>query len=399
MAKINYNPQGVSLAIGDLELANRNIDIAKSEISTAVNIIRNARGVSDYISIDYNWILNLPVDCQDLITKQKNEIEQKATQLEAYNKDVDNANIFVRAAATYGMAQIKMAEGVGTAGEQIIDGFASAAGFIAGIFGAKDAQKGIGDWVEKDHVGDFFSDQYTNGALSSINKYSYMSSQGTAANIFKIVGIAGGYVATAFAGGAAAGAIKGTSAGISGAKAAFSGGKAAMNSLKYTAAAAGIGGVGEGTQTGLQSGKSFNNAFKQGAFTGAIQAGSVFAVHYAAKGLGKLKNAKLKKPNAIKNKTPAGTTEIIERTNKASSTFKSATSSSTDDAMKGASKGYSNYNKTTNNSFADDVSGSKFKKSTAPAEPDVTDFIFEGSKITKHGDTLYKVKYRDKKNR
>lgn len=71
MAKINYNPQGVSLAIGDLELANRNIDIAKSEISTAVNIIRNARGVSDYISIDYNWILNLPVDCQDLITKQK----------------------------------------------------------------------------------------------------------------------------------------------------------------------------------------------------------------------------------------------------------------------------------------------------------------------------------------
>lgn len=410
MAKIKYDPKGVEQVLKELESANRKLDSAHDGIKVAINTIKDARG-ANYISVDYNWLLKLPKEYQEEIEEQKEKIKKKAEQIEKYNKDIDEASLQLKVSSTIKMGSLKIIEGLGTAGEQIIDGFASAGGFIAGLFGAKQAQKSIGDWVKKDHVGSWFDEQYEKGALSGINKYSYMSYDGTAAKIFKVVGIATGYIGLTFAGGAAFGAIGNSASATTAVQGAFATGKAAVGSLKVSAAVAGLGGVGSGTQTGLQQGKSYNKSFGQGVVTGTIQAGTVFAVHYIGKGInkivGKIKLRAQKTGTSLsvieKDPTSSGfnnatnsVDDFANSANSSSTNFGNSTASNADDFINNANQTSSSFGKGTTSS-ADDFANAANGAQNSTPKADVTDFIYRKTRTTASGKVIHQVEYRDPK--
>ena len=271
MARYVYNQSGVNSTIAELNDSINEIDNVNTIINSGISIIESARG-GQYIEINSAAALQYKDVVETAVRKLISDIRSKVALIEEYN----SASFLEKAFSTVGMGLSKLIEGFGTAGENILDGFCSLGGLVVGIF-SEDAKNSIGQFVQKDHVGDFFKDAYNGGFLTSIEKYSAFSSESTAANIFKGVGIAAGYVATAYAtGGVMSLATGGSFA---------TGAAAAANSIGYNMAFAGIGGMGSGTEDALQSGMNFDQAAFQGAKRGAIQAGTVFLAGKASEKL------------------------------------------------------------------------------------------------------------------
>jgi hypothetical protein len=273
MSRYEYNADLLNSGIQALNDSMKKLDNTSTDFEKGFSMIKGARG-AEYLTIDSSEIVQTPKNAQESISSMVSQITSKAQEIEEYN----NSPFILKFGASIGMGVTKIGEGIGTAGEQIVDGFASAVGFIGGIF-SKDFQNSVGNFVKEDHVGNFFADQYANGALSGINKYSYFSADSTAANVFKGIGIAAGYIGLA--------AVTGGIGGIAGGAGAASGATAALSNIGLNATIAGIGGLGGGTQKALQSGSSYNQAFGVGVLTGAVQAGTVFAVGKAFEALSK----------------------------------------------------------------------------------------------------------------
>lgn len=262
MARFEYDEGKVSSALLELEEAKKSLDNVNTEINEGISIIEGARG-SNFISVDFSSILGLKDTSIEYIDTVISDINKNVAAIEEYN----SAPWYKKVLATVGMASTKIVEGLGTGCEQIVDGFASGLGMVAGVF-SSDAKEAIGEFVKKDYVGDAFAASYENGMLSGIEKYSAFSSTSTAANVFKGVGVATTYIAIA----AATGGIGAAAGG-----GAFAAGAAqGVASIGLNAAIAGVGGLGAGTQSGLQEGKSYNSAFLGGVKDGAISAGTVY---------------------------------------------------------------------------------------------------------------------------
>lgn len=273
MARFEYDESKVSSALKELEEAKKTLDNVNTEINEGISIIEGARG-SNFISVDFSSILSLKDTSIEYIDTIISDINKNVTTIEEYN----NAPWYKKVFASVGMAATKFVEGLGTGCEQIVDGFASGIGMVAGVF-SSDAKEAIGDFVKKDYVGDAFAASYESGILSGIEKYSAFSSTSTAANVFKGVGVATTYIAIAAATGGV-GAVAGGGA--------FAAGAAqGVASIGLNAAIAGVGGLGAGTQSGLQEGKSYNSAFLEGVKDGAISAGTVFVAGKVAQKLTK----------------------------------------------------------------------------------------------------------------
>ena len=260
MSRYNYDASLVSQGIDLLRQANNKLNDVNSGISNGISTIQSATG-GQFITIDASPILTLRDSCQSGINEIISLINDKVNQIEEYS----NASWMTKTFSTIGMGGTKLIEGIGTACETIVDGCATLAGAVAGIF-SNDVKNSIGNFIKTDYVGDAFAKSYESGLLSSIEKYSIMSSKSTAANVFKGVGVAAAYVGLAALTGGVAGAL-----GIGG------GAAAGASSIALNATIAGVGGLGSGTQSGLQNDKSFYSAALQGATQGAIQAGTVVA--------------------------------------------------------------------------------------------------------------------------
>lgn len=262
MARFDYDSGKITTALSQLEEAKKTLENVNTEINAGISTIQGARG-SNFLSIDFTSILGLKETATGNIDTIISDINKNVATIEEYNR----APWYKKMFATIGMASTKFVEGLGTGGEQIVDGFASLTGMVVGIF-SSDAKESIGKFIEKDHVGDAFAASYESGILSSIEKYSAFSSTSTAANVFKGVGVATTYIAIAAATGGAGAAIGGGT---------FAAGAASgVASIGLNATIAGVGGLGAGTQSGLQEGKSYNSAFMEGVKTGAVSAGTVF---------------------------------------------------------------------------------------------------------------------------
>ena len=266
MSSFQYNSDKVNNAIDLLQDSKTKLSYTASEFSSALSeIVTASRG---YLEIDTETLPAIPEQVTSSIDSLIGIIEDKQREVEEYDAIPD----WLRPLATLAMGVLKIGEGVLTAGEQLVDGFLTIVGWGGGaidMIAGTNFQEGIADAIETDHVGDFFADQYENGALQGINDASYFSHDSTAANVLKGFGVAAGYVAVAAVGGGAFAAAGGGSA--------AAGASAAMGNIALNAGIAGLGGLGSGTQTGLQEGLSFDEASVQGVVQAGFQAGTVFA--------------------------------------------------------------------------------------------------------------------------
>ena len=270
MARYTYNAGLVTQTIDTLYSACDCLDNTNVDIKKGIDMIWNARGAEN-MNIDFTPIIGYQSSVIECIETMASEIKKKAQEIEEYQ----DAPWYKKLFATIGMGALKIIEGLATFVENIGDGLVSIVGFIGGIFSSK-FKNCVAEFVRTDYVGDTTAKWYDEGWLQSVNKYSIMSHESTAANILKGVGTAAGYViltvATAGAGGAVAAASTGISAG-----------------------AAALGGIGSGTQNALKqaqlanpemsAGDAFNSAFAQGVKQGAIAAGTTLVTAGVAKGL------------------------------------------------------------------------------------------------------------------
>ena len=279
MAKLKYNASLVESAISELGIASSQVIELEKEMRSALTIVANARGI-EYVNTDALFqTLGYPSGCQSTIENTISTIKTKASEIEEYNQKFENASFLQKLGATAGLFLTKICEGFATAGEQIVDGFASIIGFGAGLI-SKNAQESIGNFIAKDHVGDYFGNLYDT-SLKNMVINSWASESGILCNIFKSVGTGLGYAAVLAATGGIAGGISG---GLVGAKA---GAIALTSKISASAALAGVAGIGGGTQAGLKGGLDYNSAFANGIKYGAIQAGTTVAFSYAFKALAK----------------------------------------------------------------------------------------------------------------
>lgn len=277
MARYVYNKEAVNGTIDQLEAAIGKINDVNSIIQEGFSIIQTARG-GNYINISPAAALKYKDVAEQAIRGIIADIRSKAQIIDEYN----SASWFTKAQSSVNMAFTKFVEGFFTAGENIIDGFASLGGLVVGIF-SEDAQNAIGEFIAKDYVGDLFESAYNGGILSDVEKYSAFSSESSAANVFKGFGVATGYVA----------AIAVTGAPVS--------------SLGANMAVAGIGGIGSGTQDALQAGYTYEQAALYGTKKGAVQAGTVLVFSKGTELLGKGMQRLLSKAGSASMALPAGT--------------------------------------------------------------------------------------------
>ena len=291
MAKLAYNEELVDESLSLLKQAETQIANTGNNVVSALSTIAGARGAN---YLDMNSMIGaggLNESCIQLIEETVSGINARVEMIQEYNEDYENAGFFKKVFSTVGLIATKFSEGLFGAGEQIVDGFASGAGFVLGILGQKDAKEAIGEFVKKDHVGDYYKNLY-DGALSDMVKYSAVKEDGFVANAAKIFGTSAGYTAALALTGGIVGATTGVASGaaVTGAQifnSGVTGAKVLMGSVKAAATMAGIGGMGMGTQAAMQSGKTFDQAVWTGLKTAAIQAGTVIVVDWGIKKIAK----------------------------------------------------------------------------------------------------------------
>ena len=246
---IKYDDEKINASKDLLKSAEQALNGTEAAITAGFTSLAAARGIQwiDCMEERQN-IQSIPGQYIDYIEELYNAISNKAKEIEEYRDSPWYKKVF----ATLGMGVTKLLEGVATVGENIVDAGVSLVGFAGGLF-SQDFQDSCAEFVKQDGVGGFFS-EYINGSDTWLGKYSSMSPNSTGANFFKGIGVAAGYIALAAA----------------------TGGVAGISSTTANVAVAAVGGLGSGTETGLQQGKSFNAAFVQGIKQGAIQGGTAY---------------------------------------------------------------------------------------------------------------------------
>ena len=286
MARLNYDSERVDSALALLAKGKAQLTSTDSNISAAISKITSARGIEYVDTSGVVSAAGMAQQCQGLIDQTVTGINRRVAAIMDYNADVDGIGVGTRFLSTIGLGVTKFTEGIFTAGEKIVDGFASGLGLLAGIFGGEEGRKwrdtSLSEFIKKDHVGDAYKDLYKN-ELSEMVKASYMQENGFGANLCKLIGISTGYSLALSGIGALGGSVGAITSGASSSSAIFAGAKlgarAALSSLKGTMALAATGGVGLGTEAGLQSGLKYNESLLNGAKYGAIQAGAVLLFH------------------------------------------------------------------------------------------------------------------------
>ena len=251
MGRYVYDASLVTQALDELNSAVNSLADINTEIQSGINTINSATG-ANCIDVDYTKLLELKTLAEDVVEEDIRTIQEKVAIIEDY----EQAPWYKKVFASVGMALTKFGEGVVSAIEDLGDGVVSIAGFVGGIFNSE-FKEACGEYIKKDHVGDWFDEQYENGALSSIQAYSYYSKDSTAANIFKGIGCAAPYVALSMTG----------------------------VGLVTETVAAGVSGIGSGTEAGLQEGKTYNQAFASGLWQGTKNAALVYGMGKLAQGI------------------------------------------------------------------------------------------------------------------
>lgn len=188
-----YDGDKCQLAIDALEQTKNIISDTAPNINQQFDIINGAKGFIEYCcqgqsGCNGRAITEASEYCVQVVDELKSRALKMVDTIEEYN----NASWWQQDLASLGMGATKIFEGIGTLGENIIDCGATLVGFTTGWIN-EDWKHGVENFIAKDHVGDFFYDQYESGLLSEINALSNFSHTSTAASIFEISGTIAAY--------------------------------------------------------------------------------------------------------------------------------------------------------------------------------------------------------------
>lgn len=299
-------------------IATQRIDNAKIEVDNAISNLNNVNGLAQYVGqVSPNVYDAIFEEISKTISTIGDQLTIKANDIKAY-EEASGWDRFWSGAA---MAGSKIGEGFLSVFEGIGDGVVSIAGWIA----PEDSgfEKACEDFVKADWSHDAFNFYYE----SDYAKKSWFTEDSGLASGFKIVGETAGYLTlggfVSGAGGVVANSSKVTGMINSGSKVVRGGGKAlkaagtfAKSTTRVNTLNAALGGMGSGTETGIRSGLSIDDAARSYGTTQAIAQGTV------AWGAGKL--GEYSQKSAAKKAATKQVNDAKESVTKARDAFKSA---------------------------------------------------------------------------
>ena len=262
-SELATNDSQVAATIQGIDNVVNEIENTKGKFVSIINEINQMKGVADYFPT------TLPAgDYEDALEDLKEYVRSIGTTLQS---DVDAAKGFANAkmpemlAATFGMAAAKTGEGLLSVVEDITDAGAAVVGGFSSIINHREWAKACENFIKSEWSHDVFNFYYN----SDLAKKSFFTEDSALAGAFKIAGKTAGilYGAGAFAG----------ATGLSG----VSAGTGLLHTSGTTWAStmfAGTMGLGSGTERGIRSGKSVDEALvTTGLKDAGIQAGLAFA--------------------------------------------------------------------------------------------------------------------------
>lgn len=267
----------IQMVYEDLEsIKNKEIQTARDNCRDAIRQLNQVKGMdlvyNNAFSIGENAFDELyDVQITSVVDAIKKQVEAKVADIEAY----DNASFIEKVGSTLAMTGAKVGEGVLSVFESIGDGVISVAGFVGGALGNKEFQDGCAEAIKKSWSHDVFNFYYN----SDFAKASAYTENSGLASIAKLAGQTAGYLAL---GGFASGV--GATWATSGKGVVKAIGTFAQSTTRVNTLTAALGGLGQGTETGLNAGLDYNDAFKRGVVQGAVQGGLAY-------GFGKLSEA------------------------------------------------------------------------------------------------------------
>lgn len=276
---IYKNDDLVEEAIESLGKINGNIATNLDDpLNTAISELNDVKGMADYVgTLNQGAFNEITVCAEDGIQAMIDQIEAKKKDMDAYER----GDPLSKTVGTVSMATGKVLDGFVSVFEGIGDAALTVGNWVgSGIVAAVDPDRTFDEvannsWAKKAIEYDIsgkIASPLTNNPIAQ--KYSFFTADSGAASICKGIGKTAGYM---FIGGQIAGFARGAS-GATSATEVINAGKIAnvLQSTTYsTALGAGVSGFGQGTETGLQSGKSFQQANVQGAIEGAVEAGTM----------------------------------------------------------------------------------------------------------------------------
>ena len=262
-SELATNDSQVAATIQGIDNVVNEIENTKGKFVSIINEINQMKGVADYFPT------TLPAgDYEDALEDLKEYVRSIGTTLQS---DVDAAKAYADAkmpgmlAATFGMAAAKTGEGLLSVVEDITDAGAAVVGGFSSIINHREWAKACENFIKSEWSHDVFNFYYN----SDLAKKSFFTEDSALAGAFKIAGKTAGilYGAGAFAG----------ATGLSG----VSAGTGLLHTSGTTWAStmfAGTMGLGSGTERGIRSGKSVDEALvTTGLKDAGIQAGLAFA--------------------------------------------------------------------------------------------------------------------------
>ena len=168
MSRFVYDETKVNSTLDILKSAKQEVAETSQAFTSALSEIQTAS--KNYLWIDTETLPAMPGCIETTIEELMSQITEKQAAIEEYNSSEWYEKLFGSA----GMIITKIGEGIGTAGEQLLDGALTIVGFGVGFF-SEDRKESISQFIEKDYVGDFFYEQYETGALKWINDKSSFS--------------------------------------------------------------------------------------------------------------------------------------------------------------------------------------------------------------------------------
>ena len=274
-------------------LGKINDDIAKNlddPINKAISDLNAVKGMSEHVgTLNQGAFNDITICAADGIQAMIDQIETKKNDIDEYEK----GDPVQHTIGTFSMATGKIVDGF----VSVFEGLGDCA--LTGLNWACSAGTTLWDVATTDATmsdfGQKFDEKLNNSALKKAiefdvsgtiaspltdnylaQKYSFFTKDSGAASICKGIGKTAGYM---FIGGQLAGAARGA-AGATDAMTVVNTGSKVLNALQSTTNAtalmAGISGTGQGVETGLRSGKSFQASTVQGAIEGSIEAGTMY---------------------------------------------------------------------------------------------------------------------------
>ncbi len=274
---IYEDEKAVNQAKEDLKrIINNDVEDAKEQIRQSIVSITNCQGFSEYVgSFEQTSFYDETIDCASIMINDIiGQIEAKAANIKEYNE----SSLTDKILGSGGMVLAKFGEGVLSVGEGIADTAATVllggGTYIWGLTsGDMSAYEGVGKIVKKDLSHDAFNFYYK----SDLAKASAFTEDSAIASLAEGIGVTTGYLA------------------LGGFVSGFSKTAALKSTTNATTAVTFLSSWGNNTESGLQAGKSFGSATKQGLVAATAEAAMAY--------IGGKAGEKAQKAKAIDNAT------------------------------------------------------------------------------------------------